>query len=415
MKRKLAGLLALVMSVSIMAFSGTALAEDWKSKETFTIKKGEEENIRIPGLYGSVNWAKVEPAGVVIIKSAGIDGIDVEAVRPGMTTMSISSTSTDENGKVLFHTGTMNITVSDADGNVLGTTMGAHDMNKAVNYRVEVGKTISAATHSSISGTPTVSPSNILTVKVESVQTAANAQVASITGGTSSSGKALSFTGVSPGLATVVYSYQDAEHTSNQRASITVEVVAAGSMSDGTAAKTQNITLTKGSKSKLAQNYYDITSVTSSSDSVVKATRTGSAGGMNIELDALKAGTSTIIFNYKTNNASEVLKQSTIVVTVREDSNVSSLADTESGIYLTPRKSNAKAGKSYRTNLTVNGKEMDKDAEVWDDYVWISTNTSVATIDSQTGWFKTAGKGTTKIVCISKDGTMMDAVTVTVK
>lgn len=414
MKRKLAGLLAVIMSVTILAFGGTALAEDWKSKETFTLKKGEEENIRIPGLYGSVNWAKVEPAGVVMVKSAGTDGIDIEAIRPGMTTMTISSTSYDENGSVLFHNGTMNITVTDSDGNLLGTGMGVHDLNKTANYRVEVGKTISAATHSSISGTPTVTPTGLLTVSVQRVQASTDAQVASITGISSTGAQALSFTGVAPGTATVTYTYRDAEHNSDQRATITVDVVAAGSISESSA-KTQNISLTRGSKSKLAQNYYEINAVKSSSESVVKATRTGAVGGMNLELEALSAGTSTITFTYKSNNAGEVLKQSNIVVTVREGAGVSSLADEDSGIHLTPRKSNASVGKSYRANAKLNGKEMDKDADNWNEFVWISTNTSVATIDAQTGWFKIMGKGTTKIVCISKDGTMMDSVTVTGK
>lgn len=413
MKRKLAGLMAVVMAFAILAFGSTALAETWTSKETFTIKKGKTENIRIPGAYGTVNWAKVDPAGVVRIESASEAGIDIEAIRPGSTTMTISSMTVEE-GITKWHTGTMTITVTDADGNLLGTGLGVHDLNKTANYRVEVGKTITPVTHNSITGTPTVSQSGILTATVQNVVTGTDAQVAAITGITSAGAKSLQLTGVSPGTVTVSYYYQDQGDTTDQKANILVDVVPAGSLSDATA-KTQNVSLTKGSTSNLASNYYEIKSVQSSSESIVQASITGSAGSMNLELKALKAGTSNITFTYKPDSAGDVLKQSTMVVTVREGAGVSSLADEDSGIYLTPRKSSAKVGKTYRANAKLNGKEMDKDAEAWNEFVWISTNTSVATIEADTGWFTIVGKGTTKIVCISKDGSMMDTVTVTGK
>lgn len=415
MKRKLAGLLAVVMSITLLAFSGVALAETWNSAETFTIKKGEKENIRIPGTYGVVNWATVSPGGVVRVEKAGADGIDIEAVNPGITTMTINSTSYDENGSVLFHTGTMKIQVTDADGNVIGTEEGVHSTTPAVNYRVEVGKTVTGATHSTISGTPTVSPAGIVTATSNRVNTSVDSTTAAALGISSTNGYAMTFTGVSPGTATVTYIYRDSGDTADQKATLTIQVVAAGSLAESSALK-QNITLAMGSTSKLSQNYYYIGDVKSSSPSVVTGEATGTAGGMNVNIKALSAGTSNITFNYKLNNASEVMKAATITVTVRaQDSTTSSVADTSSGIYLTPRKSNATVGKSYRANVRINGDLQDKDADSWDDLVWISTNTGVATIDHSTGWFKIVGKGTTKIVCISKDGTMMDAVTVTGK
>ncbi len=432
MKRRVAALLTVVMmATSLISTSMTAMAAElWTAKEPAQFKKGDEEEIKILGGKGKVLWARVEPEGVVKIDKTENNIVKIRCLNVGKTVMTVFSQSLDENDVMIDYKGSINITVTDETG-IAPETLGVAATELPPAYRVEVGKSTVGQYHKTITTEPTVDPAGILTAVKKQVSVTNNANNNSTNGNNADALKALGisnanyyqleYTGLTPGRATVTYFYTDDGDSSstNKKATVLVEVLAAGTMADSAASATANVSLDVGGTSTLSKKYHLIKDVSSSSPSIVKTSLTGSTGTANITFEGLKAGTSTVSFKYQ-EKSGDPMRESKITFTVRgDDKKASTTSDISSGIYLTPRKTNVSGksvGKSYFTNLRINGEKIaSDDKEGRKELLWISTAPSVASIDTQTGEFTIKGKGTTKIVCISKDGKMMDTVSITVK
>lgn len=419
-KRRVAGLfLAFAMLATLFGTAFTAsAAELWEAKTPAAVKKGDTEKIQVLG-KGAVQWVRAEPEGVVRVVGRTQNEVEVEGLNVGKTVLTVQSLGKNDNGEIIEYKGTINITVTDETG-IVSDGLGIASTGQAANFRVEVGKSIVGPVHKTISVGPTVAPAGIVTATKKGV-TAATADAATLKalGVTSSSYYQVEYTGVTPGRATVTYTYTDEGDSTVKNGSVTVEVLAAGTLAEQVNNASTEVSLALGSKSTLDKDYRLIKDVLSSSPTVVKATLTGETGKMNIDINALKEGSSTLSFKYQETEGG-ALKEETIRFIVRSSTDTTTTSsDVASGIFMTPRKSSVPAaniGKSYFNVLRVNDVKIEtSDTASRSKLLWISTAPSVASINAATGEFEIKGKGTTKIVCISKDGTMMDTVSVTVK
>lgn len=412
-------MLAVMLVGTIMTPTTANAAELWTAKDPAVFQKGDTETITVTGSRGAVQWASTDPQGVVKVQKIEGNIITIECLNVGKTVMTVFSQARNESNELVEYRGSINITITDESG-VSVDTLGISSSEMAANYRVEVGKSTTGAHHKTITTEPVANPSGIVTA-VKKPITVNNSQSSTLQalGISNSNYYQVEYTGMAPGRTTVTYSYTDDEDDTVKKASVIVEVVPAGSLSEQASSATTNVSLKAGSSSKLSQNYYSIKDIKSSSPSIVSATPSGPAGNMNLDISAHKEGMSVITFKYQESSTSGY-KESKVLFSVRAaSSQTKTTSDIESGIYLTPRKANVPAqnvGKSYFTNLRINGKKIESnDTSKRNDLLWISTAASVATVNAATGEFTIKGKGTTKIVCLSKDGAMMDSVTVTVK
>lgn len=226
-------------------------------------------------------------------------------------------------------------------------------------------------------------------------------------------------TAVGIGTTNISYAYRTVADGPLTYVTHQVAVTATGSNNSTTTPGTQNISLLVGNSYNTSR--YQIVSVSSSNSNVALATITSTtltgSNAMDLRIQALAVGTATVQMEYYDANNSVKQTQTFDVVVSSDGSSTTNNTPTTptSNISFvktayTIAKYNA-AGQivPYRLNPRVNGTSVTADT-----MLWLSTDTSVFTVESTTGIIRGVKAGTARLICIDKNGDNMAAVTLTV-
>lgn len=213
----------------------------------------------------------------------------------------------------------------------------------------------------------------------------------------SSDGRVL-ITAVAAGTTSLSYSYYSGATAYN----VVVPVTVTGT----TNPSSQAVTLAVGQSYNL--NFTTVGISSNSNSAVATAKITSVTGGQQLVVTGVSAGTTTITLVYTSSSGSGTL---TLTVTVSGSSGSSTVNSESSGIYFKSLSVSIPTGKKYRiSGIKLNGSAINASS-----LLWISSDTSVMSVNATTGIFQGKKAGSARLIAVDTEGKYVNSIAVTVK
>lgn len=236
--------------------------------------------------------------------------------------------------------------------------------------------------------------------------------------------------GLKEGETSLYYSYRDA--SSEQYKAYEANVIVKGTMTVGS-----SISLPVDSTYEISHYFMETPRI--GDETLLSATLNMAKNKMTLK--GLRNGSTTVNFSYRDSATGESTyisipvvvgtgsSTTSVVTTVTptpspsnastptpspaaSSNSTSSSTNTKTkGIYIPTRALTVEKGKTYMlNNLLLDGKSVKVEA-----LLWLSSNTKVVTVGSTTGKYKAVAAGTSKLICVDKNGKYVNYATITVK
>ena len=217
---------------------------------------------------------------------------------------------------------------------------------------------------------------------------------------TKSNDNRILITAVAAGTTSLSYSYYSGATAYSVVVPVTVTAAAA------TTPTSQAISLSVGQT--YTQNFTTV-GLSNNTNAAVATTKIANvSGGQQLTVTGVSAGTTTITLVYTSSSGNGTL---TLTVTVTGSSGSSTANSESSGIYFKSLSVNIPTGKKYR----ISGIKLNGSAIAATNLLWISSDTTVMTVNATTGVFQGKKAGSARLIAVDKEGKYVNSIAVTVK
>ncbi len=443
MKKAIAKVLTVAFAVSMLAAGHSALALTYTNPDPLTIVQGdvlaEEDAIRIGKDYGTISAVKSSDNGIVRPGKYTGSAFEITAIKPGTVTLNITSYTKDQDGYMTWHSVTMTVVVvtdeaktaqMGADSDIV-LAYGQKYTDTSEGYYQIIRYTTSSNTVAT--GSRKVEADGTEYPQIIAGQRKGECTISffyRIEGQSGEHERKMKVTVVAPGDATAKPLTLSPSGTPAATSAVTPS---------GSNAKTASASVSVGKVTEMQEKFYKIETLKTSDDSVATANTTGTAGSMGLAITGIAPGTATVSFDGYTSSLAPKTSYS-IAVTVTgeaaitptllpaDDSDTSAdttssetsdvaVGNKEKGVYLSVKTFTSAPKKSFYAAVWIDGQKVVRTAEAdkWATLRWVSSDTKIFTVNSQTGKITTVAKGSAKLICVNKDGTSCDAMTIVVK
>lgn len=444
-------LLASLMLVGMLAFAIPASAA-----QTITVNKGDSTTVKLD-INQYLTGATVQDSSIATISASGTN-VTVTGLKEGTTTATAYyTTNTGQQGEILTITvsdvtskqptqninlalpsqpsytatltGTSSSLVSNSDSTVASTELTGTSTQTLIIRALKAGTTtivVNAKSGSTttqytyyvtVTGTSTAATTTDATVSLAAGEskvvapkgtqdlTVSSGNTTNIAKLEKNSSNQLVVTGVAAGTVNLSYTYSQWVGANKNTYTVSIPVTVTGTGSNTSA--TESVEIKVGETKTVMSNMTSIGLTNTGTASV--ALPSIENGAKDLSIKGVAAGTSTITVTYNNGGVS-----GTKTFNVRVVADTSAATPTNSrttGLYFTKNAASIKKGKTYQySSIYLEGAKTAPSK-----LLWVSSNTSVVTVNSKTGKFKGVKAGKARIIAVDKQGKYVNYLDITVK